>query len=68
MIDGAVADALVVHDLHDFRDGTYILLSFPVQFHIRDVSTAGDGVERSFAPDLLGDADRFLTSTWKELT
>ena len=60
VIDGAVADALVVHDLHDFRDGTYILLSFPVQFHIRDVSTAGDGVERSFAPDLLGDADRFL--------
>ena len=60
VIDGAIADPLVVHDLYDLRNGTYILLSFPVQFHIRDVSTAGDGVERSFAPDLLGDADRFL--------
>ena len=60
MIDGAVADALVVHDLYDLRNGTYILLSFPVQFHIRNVPAAGNGVERRFAPDLFGDADRFL--------
>lgn len=51
-----------------FRNGAYILLSFPVQFHICDVPAAGDGVERRFAPDLLGDADRLFTSTWKELT
>ena len=57
MIDRAVADSLVVHHFHDFGDGAYIFLCFAVQFYIRDMPTACDGVERSFALDFLYNAN-----------
>ena len=60
VIDRAVANPLVVHHFHNLGDGTYILLCFTVQFYIRDMSAARNGVERSFTLDFLNDADRFF--------
>ena len=60
VVDRAVADPLVVHHFHNLGDGTYILLCFTVQLYICDMSTARNGVERSFTLDFLNDADRFF--------
>src|SRR5699024_12855018 len=57
MIDGTVSNAFVMHYFYNLGYGFYIFLSFSVQFYVSDMSSAGNGVERSFPFYLLGDGD-----------
>ena len=57
MVDGTVSNAFVMHYFYNLGYGFYIFLSFSVQFHVSDMPSAGNGVERSFPFYLLGDGD-----------
>ena len=59
MVDRAVADARILHRLHDLEDRHGILLRLAVEFDVGDVAAARDGVEGGFEADLLRDGHRF---------
>ena len=46
MVDRAVPNLLIIHNLYNLKDGGNILLRFAVQLHICDMSPSGEGMKR----------------------
>ena len=60
VVDGAVANTRVLHRLDELEDDRDVLLRFSIQLDVADMSAEGDGVEGSFATNLVVHPD-FLT-------
>ena len=60
VVDGAVANTRVLHRLDELEDDRDVLLRFSIQLNVADMSAEGDGVEGSFATNLVVHPD-FLT-------